>query len=148
MAIGTKNQLEIYLLHRYRHILAKEREKEKVVQDSVQTELDDTIYELSDPPKLELGDCLLNSLGVEAYDILEQKFVNKTQQEDAVLEQIKEDYNFDGIKDAFDEGAVPHQVDFFYGGQNSNSIKQFNFYQRAMKIDNLLRFYYLIRDRI
>ena len=118
MAIGTKNQLEIYLLHRYRQILAKEREKEKVVQDSVQTELDDTIYELSDPPKLELGDRLLNSLGVEAHDILEQKFVNKTQQEDAVLEQIKEDYNFDGIKGAFDEGAVPHQLDFFYGGQN------------------------------
>ena len=34
--------------------------------------------------------------------------------------KIKEDYNFDEIKDAFDEGAVPHQLDFFYGGENSN----------------------------
>ena len=91
---------------------------------------------------------MLNSLRVEAHDILEQKFVNKTQQEDAVLEQIKEDYNFDEIKDAFDEGAVPHQLDSFYGGENSNSIKQLNFYQRAMKIENSLHFYYLIRDRI
>ena len=34
--------------------------------------------------------------------------------------KIKEDYNFDEIKDAFDEGAFPHQLDFFYGGENSN----------------------------
>ena len=63
---------------------------------------------------------MLNLLGVEADDILEQKVVNKKQQEDAVLKQIKEDYNFDEIKDAFDEGVVPHQLDFFYGGENSN----------------------------
>ena len=59
-------------------------------------------------------------LNVEAGDILEQKVVNKKQQEDAVLKQIKEDYSFDEIKDAFDEGALPHQLDFFYGGENSN----------------------------
>ena len=63
---------------------------------------------------------MLNLLGVEADDILEQKVVNKKQQEDAVLKQIKEDYNFDEIKDAFDEGAFPHQLHFFYGGENSN----------------------------
>ena len=34
--------------------------------------------------------------------------------------KIKEDYNFDEIKDAFDEGAFPHQLHFFYGGENSN----------------------------
>ena len=39
--------------------------------------------------KLELGYGLLNSLGVEADDILEQKFGNKRQQEDAVHEQIR-----------------------------------------------------------
>ena len=89
-----------------------EREKEKV-QDSVQKELDDTIYELPDPPKLELGDGLLNLLGVQADDILEQNFVNQKQQEDAVLEQIKEEDSFDEIKNAFDEAAVPHQLDFF-----------------------------------
>ena len=46
-----------------------EREKEKV-QDSVQKELDNIIYELPGPPKLELVDGLLNSLPVQA-DILE-----------------------------------------------------------------------------
>ena len=34
--------------------------------------------------------------------------------------KIKKDYNFDEIKDAFDEGAFPHQLHFFYGGENSN----------------------------
>ena len=46
--------------------------------------------------------------------------VNKKQQEDAVLEQIKEDYNSDEIKDAFDECVVPRQLDFFCGGENGN----------------------------
>ena len=43
-------------------ILTREKEKEKIVKDSVQSELGETIYELPDPPRLELGDDLLNSL--------------------------------------------------------------------------------------
>ena len=77
--------------------LTREKEWEKVAQGSVQQELDDAIYELPDPPKLELGNGLLNLLDVEANDILEQTFFNKKQQEDAVLKQIKKDYNFNEI---------------------------------------------------
>ena len=77
--------------------LAREKEWEKVAQGSVQQELDDAIYKLPDPPKLELGNGLLNLLDVEANDILEQKFFNKRKQEDAVLKQIKKDYNFNEI---------------------------------------------------
>ena len=77
--------------------LTREKEWEKVAQGSVQQELDDAIYELPDPPKLELGNGLLNLLDVEANDILEQKFFNKKKQEDAVLKQIKKDYNFNEI---------------------------------------------------
>ena len=84
----------------------KEKVAQKFVQNNVQKELDDTIFEFPDLPKLELGDGLLNSLCVEADDISEQKFVNQKQQ-DTVLEEIKEEYNFDEIKDAFDEGSVP-----------------------------------------
>ena len=39
-------------------------------------ETDEKIYELADPPKLELGDGLANVLGAEAEDILEDNFVN------------------------------------------------------------------------
>ena len=104
-------------------ILTIEKDQEKVVQDRVQQELGNTIYQLPNPPKLELGDGFLNLLGVEADDILEQKHINKKQEKDAVLEQIKEDYNFDNIKDTFYDSAVPHQLDFFYNGENSNFNK-------------------------
>ena len=77
--------------------LTREKEWEKVAQGSVQQELDDAIYELPDPPKLELGNGLLNLLDVEANDILEQKLFNKKKQEDAVFKQIKKDYNFNEI---------------------------------------------------
>ena len=52
--------------------LTREKEREKVVQESVQQELDNAIYKLPDPPKLELGNGLLNSLGIEADNILER----------------------------------------------------------------------------
>ena len=103
--------------------LTRDKEQEKVVQDSVQKELNDTIDDLPDPPRLELGDGLLSSLDVEDDDNLEQKFVNKKEEEDAALEQIKEDYNFDETKDSFGEGGVPHQLEFFYSGEN-NSFNQ------------------------
>ena len=105
----------------------KEKVGENFVQNSVQKELDDTIYKFPDIPKLELGNGLSNTLGVQADDILEQKSVNEKQQEDAVHEQIKEEYNFDEIKGAFDEGNVPQQLEFFYGGENSNFTRTVEF---------------------
>ena len=38
-----------------------------------------------------------------------------------------EDYNFDEIKDTFDECGVLHQLDFFYGGENSNFKRAIEF---------------------
>ena len=71
------------------------REKEKTVKGNIQQQLDDTLYELPDnPPKLEIGDCLLNLLGVEADDVLDQEFVSNKELQDANLEQIKEEYGF------------------------------------------------------
>ena len=65
-------------------------------------ELGDKIHELpDDPPKLELGDTLANLLGPEVEDILDQKFVNKNQLEDELPQNIKEEYDFEEIKDAF-----------------------------------------------
>lgn len=96
------------------------RESEDV-KDNVQKELDSTIFELPDPPKHELGDSLISLLGVEADDILEQKFVDKKEQEDPVLEAVKEEYNFDEIKDALDQAIVPQQQDFFYGGADQKT---------------------------
>ena len=51
-------------------MLTREKQKENIVQDSVQEELNDTICELPYPPTLELGDGLLDVLGVEANNVL------------------------------------------------------------------------------
>ena len=108
-------------------MLTREKEQEKVVKDNVQKELDDTIHELPDIPTIELGDGLLDALGVEANNVLENQFVTKKEEEDIALEKIKEECNFDAIKDAFDEGDVPPQVELFYGGENKNFVQAVEF---------------------
>ena len=47
---------------------------------------------------LELGDGLTDTLGVERNDLLDSNFITPQKENDVVLEQIKEDYNFDEIK--------------------------------------------------
>ena len=83
--------------------------------------MDDIIYQLpNDPQKLELGDGLTNILKPEAEDILDEGFVNKKELEDEALENIKEEYDFEEIRDAFGEASVPRKLEFFYGGINEN----------------------------
>ena len=90
-------------------------------------EIDDKIYEISNLPKLELGDGLANVLGPQAEDILKEKFVNPKELEYETLENIKEEYNFDEIKGAFDEASVTKQLEFFYGGYNEKSTQACKF---------------------
>ena len=103
------------------------REKEEI-RDEVQKELDDKIYELpGELLNLELGDALANILGAEAEDILDKNFVNKKKLEDEALENMKEEYGFEEIKDAIDEASVPHQLDFFYCGSNEKFVQTCKF---------------------
>ena len=51
-------------------------------------------------------------LGADADETLDEKFVNKKKQEDETLENFKEEYGFEEIKDAFNEVSVPNQLDF------------------------------------
>lgn len=44
-----------------------------------------------------------------ADDILDKQFINEKEQEDAELQQLKDEYNFDQIKDALDEGTELEQ---------------------------------------
>ena len=103
------------------------REKKEETKDKVLEEIDDKIYKIPDLPKLELGDALANLLGPEAEDILKEEFVNSKKLEDETLENIQEEYNFDEIKDAFDDASVPKQLEFFYGGDNDNFVQACNF---------------------
>ena len=89
-------------------------------------EIDGKIYEIPDLPKPELGDGLANILGAEAEDIFKENFVNSKKLEDEALENIKEEYGFEEIKNAFDEASVPEQLEFFYGGNNENFVRACN----------------------
>ena len=99
----------------------KEEEKEKVLD-----QIADKIYELSDLPKLELGDQLLNTLGAEAKAILEDNFVTSKGLEEKTLENIKEENNFHETKGISDDAVVPHQLEFFYDGDSDNFIRACN----------------------
>ena len=70
---------------------------------------------------------MLNILNTKAEKILADDYLNDKNIEEKTIEQLKDEYKFDEIKDAFDEGAVPHQLDFFYGGDKENLIQTCNF---------------------
>ena len=54
-----------------------------------------------------------NILSIEAEKILVDDYVNDKNIEEKTLEQLKDEYKFDEIKDAIDEGVVPHELDIF-----------------------------------
>ena len=92
-------------------MVATKPPKEKIID-----EIDNAVYEIPDPAKPELRDLLLR----EHMDISADDYVNDKVIEEKTIEQLKDEYKFDEIKDAFDEGAVPHQLEFLYGGDDEN----------------------------
>ena len=95
-------------------------------------------------PTLKLGDGLLDALGVEANNVLDSWFITKKEEEDVALEKIKEEYNFYAIKDAFDEGDVPAQVEFFYDGENEDLVQAVEF--PSLSADNREFVTFLLSD--
>ena len=86
------------------------------------------IYKIAGPLKFEIEDSLLNILSTDAEDILKDDYVNGKVLEDKTIEQIKDKYNFDDIKDAFDDRQVllPTSLNFF-GGENENFVNACHF---------------------
>ena len=82
-------------------------------------------------------------LGAEVDNILDEKCANKKKQEDEALVDFKE-YGFEEIRDAFDEGFVPNQLDVFYGGHNENFKHAVNFLSPS--IDNREFIAFLLSD--
>ena len=87
------------------------REKEETKNEESLN--DNKIYELPEMPKTELGDRLANLLGTEGEKILEDDFLWVKELKDKNIEEIKEDYKFDKIKNAFDEGTTSPQLKYF-----------------------------------
>ena len=90
------------------------RQKEDVgPKNDISIQIDDSIYELPDQPDLELGDGLINTLGVEANGLLDSDFITKQEENDVILEQIKQDYNFVEIKDTLGQGTIHESTEIF-----------------------------------
>ena len=80
---------------------------------------------------------MIDTLGVEVSDLSDSNFITEKEENDAVLEQIKENYNFDDIKESFDDGIMYESVEFFYDGTMKVSSKIFIFYILAQIIESL-----------
>lgn len=80
---------------------------------------------------------MIDTLGVEVSDLSDSNFITEKEENDAVLEQIKENYNFDDIKESFDDGIMYESVEFFYDGTMKVSSKILIFYILAQIIESL-----------
>ena len=69
------------------------------------------------PPRLELSDEILKVLSY-GEDVINDDFVKVEDLDDKDVQEIKDEYNFDDIKNEFDE-----ILEFFYGGEDNEKIR-------------------------
>ena len=89
--------------------------RKKPKSEEVIGNIDTAICEIPDPHKIEIEDPLLNVLPTDTENIVKDDYVNDKVIEDKTIEQIKDEYNIDAIKDAFDDGQV--LIKFFLVGK-------------------------------
>ena len=78
-------------------------------------------------PTLEIGDKLLDTLGVEAEDLF-NNVPTKKEEEDEILQDLIDEYDVPGMKDTMDEtGEVPENIYFFYGGDSQQFVDALEF---------------------
>ena len=65
---------------------------------------------IPDDPLLEYFD--------KAPDVLDLYYQLQKEQDERELEQFKRDYNLDKLVDEIDNGQVPEQLEFYFGGEN------------------------------
>ena len=94
---------------------------EKVIEN-----IDNELSEIPEPPEIELANWIIYILSTKADEILQDGYMNDNALNEKTIEEIKNEYNFDQIKDAFDEGKVPTQREFFFGRDNDNFVNASN----------------------
>lgn len=92
-------------------------------------------------PEIEIGDPLLNVLSTDVEEILKYDYVSDKVLEDKTIEQIRDEYSFDEIKDAFSEGQIPPQLEFFWVVKMIILSIPVTFYCLAKTTMNLYLFY-------
>ena len=97
------------------------KKPEKVIEN-----IDNELSEIPEPPEIELANWIIYILSTKADEILQDGYINDNALNEKTIEEIKNEYNFDQIKDAFDEGKVPTQREFFFGRDNDNFVNASN----------------------
>ena len=95
--------------------MIRKKKKDRNLVTKAKIDIDHLLYELPENHELEQRDRLIENLGVAAGNLLDAENRTRQEKEDVVLEQIKEEYGFEDIKDAFVNGYVPDSVYFFCG---------------------------------
>ena len=66
-------------------------------------------------------------MGNNAEDLFKADNITKEEEEDLILEKVKEDYGFEDIKNSLDKGNVPETIYFFYDGESDNFDRSLEF---------------------
>ena len=107
-------------------------------QEQIIEDLHTTIYEIPDLPEIEIYDPLLNILSKNAENLLTDDCVNDKILEDKTLEQIKEEYDSDEIKDVLDDRMAPppptHTSPFLSLNKDNNEFVSFLCSDRGQNI--------------
>ena len=107
-------------------------------QEQITEDLDTTIYEIPDLLEIEIYDPLLNILSKNAENLLTDDCVNDKILEDKTLEQIKEEYDSDEIKDVLDDRMAPppptHTSPFLSLNKDNNEFVSFLCSDRGQNI--------------
>ena len=107
--------------------MIRKKKKDRNLVTKAKIDIDHLLYELPENHELEQRDRLIENLGVAAGNLLDAENRTRQEEEDVVLEQIKEEYGFEDIKDAFDNGYVPDSVYFFCGWESENFARAVEF---------------------
>ena len=107
--------------------MTREKLKYDNLINEIKIDIGNSLYEQPEISELELEDSLVENLGVAAGDFLDAENITRQEEEDVLLEKIKEEYDFEDIKDALDDGYVPENVYFFYVGESRNFARAVEF---------------------
>ena len=90
--------------------------------EKVTENIDNALNKVPVPLEIGLGNSLINVLSTKADETLQDHYIYDNVPNEKTIEEIKDEYNFDQIKDTFDKGKVSPQLKFFFGGDNENFV--------------------------
>ena len=89
---------------------------------AVNSEIDELMKSVLSPPRLELSDEILKVLS-NREDVINDDFTKVEEHDDRDVQQIKDEYSFDDIKNEFDKGKVPKVLEVFYGREDNEKLE-------------------------